>query len=299
MKTSELKRKCTEIINELVQATKKAKSDEQVLNYLEFCSRFHNYSFGNRLLIWAYKPDATFVAGFRAWQKMGRYVKKGEKGIPIFAPMKIRVRKKEDWDPELELEPFDDEVAEPDDTEDDVEVITRFKVVYVFDVSQTEGDPLPETPGTLAVSGDASRLLPALESAVSEQNIQLTYVDKIAGSKKVVGRSSMGKIEILSSLDTASRFSVLVHELGHELLHGPWERAGGLSRKIKELEAEATAFVVSKHFGLETKAPTYLALYRVEEVDIMASLDRIVSTASRIIGLLGEKIKRQELKKAA
>ncbi|RLG29062.1 hypothetical protein DRN98_08785 [Methanosarcinales archaeon] len=99
---------------------------------------------------------------------------------------------------------------------------------------------------------------------------------------KAAGVSHKGKIEILSSLDTAQRFSTLAHEFAHEVLHVHWERIN-LSRKVKELEAEATAYVVLRHFGLKCKAPQYLALYRVEEVDIMGSLDRIVSTASGII----------------
>lgn len=293
MKVADLKKRCKEYTAELIDAVKKEKNNEQLLSYFEFCSRFHNYSFGNRLLIWAFKPDATFVAGFRTWQKMGRYVKKGERGIPIFAPMRIRVKKKEEQDPDSEI--FDD-LTDTSPEEEETKTITRFKVVYVFDVSQTEGDPLPETPDTLAVEGDASKLLPALEEAVRESRITLEYVDDLG---KAAGVSKRGKIHILTSLDTAQRFSVLVHEFAHELLHGSWERAGGLSRKVMELEAEASAFVVTKHFGLETKAPTYLALYRVEDVDIMGSLERIVSTASRIIRLVEAHEKEEELKEAA
>jgi len=271
MKAAELTKKCREITAELVQAVKKANSDEQILNYLDFCSRFHNYSLHNRFLIWAFKSDATLVAGFRTWAKMGRRVKKGEKGIPIFAPMTIRVKRdKTDRDNEIE-ETLED--SRP-------EVITRFKVVYVWDVSQTEGDPLPEAPDTEAVSGDASDLLPTLERVVQDRGIILEYVDDGLGNAS--GVSKKGKIQILSSLNTQQRFSVLAHEFAHELLHGHWERIN-LPRKVRELEAEATAYVVVRRFGLQSRAPEYLALYRVEEVDIMGSLDRIVSTASGII----------------
>ena len=296
MRVSELKKRCKQYAAELIDAVKKEKNSERLIEYFEFCSRFHNYSFGNRLLIWTHRPDATFVAGFKSWQKMGRFVKKGEKGIPIFAPMQIKVRKKEDWDPELDLESFDgSDVALG---EKDVEIITRFKVVYVFDVSQTEGEPLPHPPDTQMVTGDASGLLPTLEQVVRKQGIELDYVDDGLGNAS--GVSKKGKILILSSLEIPQRFSVLIHEFAHELLHGSWERAGGLPRKTMELEAEATAYVVIRHFGLESKAPTYLALYRVEEVDIIASLERIVSTASRIIEGIDRKIQGTEnLKEAA
>ena len=269
MKAAELTKKCREITAELVKAVKEANNDEQIVAYLDFCSRFHNYSLHNRFLIWAFKPDATFVAGFRAWARMGRRIKKGEKGIPIFAPIAVKVRK----------EPEQDEEVEDQAEHQEPEVVTRFKVVYVWDVSQTEGDPIPEAPDVMAVQGDAARLLPALETVVRAKGIELAYVEDLG---KAAGVSSKGKVEILSSLDTAQRFSVLAHEFAHELLHGHWERAN-LSRKVKELEAEATAYVVLRHFGLQCKAPEYLALYRVEEVDIMGSLDRIVSTASGII----------------
>jgi len=273
MKATDLKKKCTEITAELIQAVKSAKNDEQIIQYLDFCSRFHNYSLHNRFLIWAHNPEATLAAGFRAWQKVGRHVKRGEKGIPILAPMTVKVKKEEPRDPE------DLEDVMEDETSRKPEVVIRFKVVYVFDVSQTEGKPLPETPDTMVVAGDASHLLPALEGAVRSAGIQLDYVDDLG---RAAGVSSKGKIMLRSSMDTPQRFSVLAHEFAHELLHGKRER-GNPPRKITELEAEATAYVVLKHFGLEGKAPEYLAIYRVEEVDIIASLDRIVSTASKII----------------
>jgi len=289
MKTTELNKICREYTAELVEAVKTEGNDERLLDYFEFCSRFHHYSFQNRILIWICRHDATFVAGFKAWQKMGRFVKKGEKGIPIFAPMRIKVKKGEEWDPEA--------VSVPEGSSKPEDEVLRFKVVYVWDVSQTDGDPLPENPDVMSVKGEITgELLSALEEVVRAEGIDLEYVDKIF--RGAVGMSRKGKIDVRADLNREQRFSVLAHELGHGLLHGPQERTK-LSRKVKELEAEATAFVVSRHFGLDTKAPTYLALYRVEEVDITASLDRIVSTASKIIrGIIRQQIK-ESMKKAA
>ncbi|RLB14511.1 MAG: hypothetical protein DRG82_13650 [Deltaproteobacteria bacterium] len=291
MKTTELTRICREYTAELVEAVKNEKNDARLLEYFEFCSRFHNYSFQNRILIWLSRPDATFVAGFKAWQKMGRFVKKGEKGIPIFAPMMIKVKKGEEWDPELVA--VTEESSRPEDE------ILRFKVVYVWDVSQTDGDPLPENPDVMSVKGELDgELLPALEEVVRAEGIGLNYVNEVLGGG-AAGVSKKGRIDILSSLDTRQRFSVLAHELAHEMLHGPQQRRR-LTKKVKELEAEATAYVISRHFDLDTKAPTYLACYRVEEVDIMASLDRIVSTASKIIrGIVRQQIEESLQRKAA
>jgi len=291
MKTTELTRICREYTAELVEAVKNEKNDARLLEYFEFCSRFHNYSFQNRILIWLSRPDATFVAGFKAWQKMGRFVKKGEKGIPIFAPMMIKVKKGEEWDPEFVA--VTEESSRPEDE------ILRFKVVYVWDVSQTDGDPLPENPDVMSVKGELDgELLPALEEVVRAEGIGLNYVNEVLGGG-AAGVSKKGRIDILSSLDTRQRFSVLAHELAHEMLHGPQQRRR-LTKKVKELEAEATAYVISRHFDLDTKAPTYLACYRVEEVDIMASLDRIVSTASKIIrGIVRQQIEESLQRKAA
>lgn len=281
MKTSELKRMCEEYANDLMAAVADEKNNETVLGYLAFCSRFHRYSRYNRLIIWVHKPDATFVAGFKAWQKMGRFVKKGEKGIPVFAPM--RIRKKADKDPD------------DGDRDEDKEKNLYFKVVYVWDVSQTDGEALPETPDWLNIQGDPGELLQSIESLIADFGIRLETVDTLGNA---AGVSGMGHIQVISSLEENERISVLCHELAHELLHGLQERMG-LSKKVKELEAESTAYIVCRHFGLlDAGASVYLSCYRVEEIDIMASLDRIVSTASRIISGI-EKPDNREFEKAA
>jgi len=280
MKHTELRKKCETYLEDLICEVKSENASDILLDYFEFCARFHSYSFHNRLLIWIAKPDARHVAGFRTWQKMGRFVKKGEKGIPIFAP--VRAKKK-----------LEAELDDPDDLDDEEDDLLFFKVVYVWDVSQTDGKALPEAPDTLSVVGSAEHILPALESLVRSRGITLEYADTLSGAH---GVSRIGKITVLPSAKDEEKFCILAHELAHELLHGVQERMN-ISRKIKELEAEATAYTVCRHFGLETKSPTYLALYRVEEVDIRASLDRIVSTGSKIIR--GIEVRTQEGQKKA
>lgn len=294
MKTAELNKKCREYTAELVEAVKKKKDDRRLLEYFEFCSRFHYYSFHNRMLIWVHRPDATFVAGFKAWQEMGRSVRKGEKGIPILAPMRVKGRKGQEREPETGTEEIE---GEGKGQQSERKNILRFKVVSVWDVSQTDGDPLPETPDILTVEGELGSLLSSLEAVVADKGIKLEYVDTLPIAS-ACGLSSGGAVKIIASMTGQERFHVLAHELAHELLHDPQKRIE-LSRKVKELEAEATAFVVGRHFGLESKAPTYLALYRVEEVDIIASLDRIVSTASSMIRWIIRQAIKDGLEKAA
>ena len=270
MKTSELKNICEDHVNDLITAIAETRDGQRFLDYLNFCARFHRYSFRNRILIWCYQPDATFVAGYKAWPKMGRHVKKGGSGIPIFAPMTVKNRPG-----------FADETDDDPDDHSDEKTSLRFKVAYVYDVSQTEGDPLPNL-DTLAVDGETG-LLGALEAFTRAQGIKLGYSsDKALEFLRAAGISARGRIQIKESLNESQRFYVLAHELAHEFLHDLHAQKT-LSTKVKELEADATAYVVSRHFGLQTQSSVYLALYQVEEVDVKESLDRIVATASRII----------------
>jgi antirestriction protein ArdC len=277
MKHTELSKTCEAYLEDLISEVKSESSSEVLHDYFDFCARFHSYSFHNRLLIWMTRPNATRIAGFATWQKLGRFIKKGERGIPIFAPMMIKKK------PETEL---GEDLAEGEE-------ITLFKVVYVWDVSQTDGEPLPEAPDILGVSGSAEHILPALENLVRSKGIALEYAD-LSGA---YGVSQKGKIVVIPSPSNEEKFCIVAHEFAHELLHGLQERVN-IPRKVKELEAEATAYTVCRHFGLETKSPAYLALYRVGEVDIRASLDRIVSTASKLIHGVTARVREQQRKAA-
>jgi len=274
MKSGELRKTYESYLETLMEEIKNEESNQTILDYFNFCSKFHKYSFYNRILIWLNKPDATLVAGFHAWQKFGRRVKKGEKGIPIFAPIRVKRRH----------EPKPDERGIVEETEansgkEENGTVTFFKVVYVWDESQTEGEQIPEAPDALSVIGNAGSILPLLEGYVSLCNIRLSYVGGLGNAH---GISMGGQIAVRKSLPDEEKFHVLAHEVAHELLHGRKDRMT-LSKKLKETEAEAVAYIVCRHFDLETKSPTYLAIYKTEDVDIRASLDRIVSTASKII----------------
>jgi len=215
-------------------------------------------------------PKATNVAGFHSWKKLGRLVKKGEKGIPIFAP--IRVKKK--------LDPADNKgITEEDENAYQEQDKLFFKVVYVWDVSQTEGEPLPEPPDIMDIKGSAGNMLPLLEKHILSEGISLEYIKDLGDA---YGVSRGGKIVILSSLTDTQKFCVLAHELAHEYLHKGTKRPT-YSKKLKETEAEATAYIVCRHFGVNPKSSTYLAIYQTEDIDIQGSFGRITSTASRIL----------------
>ncbi len=256
-------------VDTLIQQLESGKS-EQLLSYLSTVAKFHKYSFGNVMLIMGQCPDASRVAGFRTWKTMDRNVKRGEKGIVIIAPMIFRDK---------------DAKKKPRQLEDD-DTIVRFRAVYVFDVSQTEGEPLPEPD---RIDGDPGLHLAKLESAIESHGIALHTVESLNGAD---GTSSGGTIKIVDSLSDAERFSVLVHEWAHELLHQGKliDKAARPPKVVRETEAEAVAFVVSHSVGLDTKSASsdYIQLYDGNKETLVASLDRIQKTACTIIEAIND-----------
>jgi len=226
-------------------------------------SRFHRYSWGNCLLIHSQRPDATQVAGFQAWLKMRRYVRKGEKGIVILAPMVGRKKS-------------DDELTEDAETR-----LFGFRAAHVFDVSQTEGEPLPEF---ARVTGDPQQHTDRLKAFVAAKGIALEFSDRIAPAK---GMSSGGKITLLPNLDAAETFSVLVHEAAHELLHRG-ERRSQTTHAVRETEAEAVAFVVSCAVGLDlnTASSDYIQLHSGDKATLAESLAFVQHTAAEILNAM-------------
>ena len=250
----------------LEETLKQGKSDA-LLKYLTTISKFHNYSLRNLMLIWQQNENATMVAGFRAWQKLGRTVKKGEKGIGIFAPMPFKKK---------ELE--GNAVKKKSKTEDEEVPMMGFRVVHVFDISQTEGDPLPET---TAISGDVGQNLEYLIRVVVEEGIELVF-ESIDGSTD--GYSTGGKIVIEESLNEATAFQVLAHELAHERLH-QGERKNKVSKTVRETEAEAVGFIVANAFGLDAAAhcADYIQVYNGDSDTLRESLGCIQATAKWIV----------------
>ncbi len=203
-------------------------NDDSFKAYMKAASRFHKYSFGNQLMIASQRRDATAVAGFNTWKSLGRTVRKGEKGIAIFAPMVVKSK-----------------------DEDKTRVI-GFRIVYVFDISQTNGDALPTDEASLG-----------------------------AGT---LGQSWGGKIAMLDTLVGADYFGTLVHEIAHTLMHNDKRRAT-LSKTVKETEAEAVAYIVGSAIGLEmaNASAQYIKLYSGDVDVFRKSLMHIQIAASVIL----------------
>lgn len=242
-------------------------NSEQLEAYILAMSRFHRYSFNNIMLIISQRPESSQVAGFHTWRKLGRAVKRGEKGIAIFAPMKFK--------PKQDLSPQDDPSGQTPHI--------FFRVVHVFDISQTEGEALPEP---ARVSGDPGDQLEALLNAARGSGLSVEFSDELHGAD---GVSKGGSIVLRSGMPPAEQFSVLAHEWAHEILHQNKD-APRPGRTVRETEAEAVAFVVSQAIGLDTgpAASDYIRLYNGDTETLTASLDRIQRAACLIIEVIEE-----------
>ena len=235
---------------------------ETLTAYLATMARFHSYSFGNILQIARQKPDAQRVAGLRAWNELGRFVKKGEKGIQILAPMIGYRRSRKDAAAEQEPE------TKPQS------VLIGFRAVYVFDVTQTEGADLPELDHS--ISGEVGEHRDRLIAFLTQQNIALEFSEKVAPA---LGVSYGGKIALMPGQSKAEEFTTLVHETAHELLHKA-ERRTMTTATVRETEAEAVAFIVGQAVGLEmgNTSADYIQLYHGNAALLAESLEIVQRT---------------------
>ncbi len=235
--------------------------------YLRAMSRFHHYSAHNVALILAQNPDATRVAGYRAWQQLGRQVRKGEKGLVILVPLVSRV--KGDGDTEAD--------------EQDERVVTRFGVGYVFDVAQTDGEPLPDPPAVEAITGATDRgaaLWEALVEWLTVQGVGVEVADcgQANGSYAPATRT-IAVHERLISTDQATK------TLAHEAAHFVADHSGLVAREDAETVAEGAAYVVLHHFGLDTGGYSfpYVARWAEDKGVLRRNLEAIRATAGALI----------------
>jgi antirestriction protein ArdC len=233
---------------------------ESLTALLKTIARFHQYSWHNVCLIASQCPTATRVAGFHTWRALGRHVRKGEKGIAILAPL---------------LRPRDHEL---DDAQS--RVIMGFRAAYVFDIGQTDGEPLP---AASEASGDPGCKTASLKAAIHDHGIVVENVADLGGA---LGISAGGRIQLLTGLSPAVEFTTLVHEFAHELLHRDVARP--TSCATRELEAEAVAFVVGTAAGLDTAASSrdYIHLYDGDRESLKQALEHIQRAASVILRAL-------------
>lgn len=264
--------KTKELLKSLDEKIKKVQSSDEFKEILKTFSKFHNYSFQNSLLIKMQCPEASFVAGFRQWQnKFNRNVKKNEKGIAILAPFTFNKKVTEVKEVQV------GNTIQEREIERTVKQ-TYFKPVYVFDISQTEGDPLPE----LDLSVDDNLEFNLLDRLIGLADSESLKVEFKSLNEKLDGYINNETITIREEANDTEKASILVHELAHYYLHQNIESKDELAKEIIEMEAEAVAFVVMDHFNIEIKSDKYLTLYK-KSYDLNESLKKINKASNKII----------------
>ncbi|MDR5657787.1 ArdC-like ssDNA-binding domain-containing protein [Halodesulfurarchaeum sp. HSR-GB] len=280
-------------IDDLVDHVDDAQATEEFQEWLDIQSRFHDYSHRNTLLITLQCPEATKVAGYNTWRnEFDRHVQEGEQGIWIWAPI-ITTQC-----PECENSPsyHEQSYCEYDETPPDEwsKGLVGFKPTAVFDVSQTEGESLPEL--ETEATGDADDLVPALEDAAADVGVTVRIVaadewehgDATGVCKYRSTRDLHPVVEAKARTNQADLAVTLIHEYAHALLHA--DVTDEAERAKREVEAEAVAYIVGRYFELDTSGSAfYVAAWQGDDSEaILDRLGRISSTAQEIIGSVVE-----------
>ena len=283
--------KLKEITDRLEQGITELFDSERYKEYLRVMSRFHNYSFNNTLLIAMQKPDASLVAGFSSWKNThGRNVKRGEKGIKILAPSPYKIRREmEKIDPQTQ-QPVIGKDGKPVTEEREI-TIPAYKVVSVFDVSQTEGRELPDI-AVDELAGDVDRYKDFFTALEKTSPVPIGF-ENIEGNSHGYYHLEEKRIAIQEGMSELQTLKTAIHEIAHAKLHdidlnAPKEDlADRPDRRTREVQAESVAYTVCQHYGLDTSDYSfgYVAGWSSgrELAELKASLETIRATAAEII----------------
>ena len=274
-----------QITDKLEKGVKDVFQSDKYKQFLNVMAKFPRYSVNNTMLIMMQRPDAQLCQSFTGWKQMGRYVKKGEKGISILAPAPYKIEREQTKLDEKGRPVFD---ADGEPVKEKVEVTIRaFKVVKTFDLSQTDGKELP-TIGPSELVGNIEgypKLLQALQE-ISPVPVSFELID---GDAKGFYHLEDKKIVVQDGMSEVQTIKTLLHEMAHQKLHDKDNvpEAKDISRNGKEVEAESVAYVVCQHYGINTSdySFSYVAGWSEgkETPELKASLDKIRQTASEFI----------------
>lgn len=289
------KQKVQELTDKLERGLTELFNSDSYKNYLSTMSKFHNYSFNNTLLIAMQKPEASLVAGYKAWQKnFERHVNKGEKAIRILAPAPYKIKEERD-----KIDPVTQEIMLDRDgnpQKEEVEItIPAFRAVSVFDVSQTDGKPIPQLEAKELLSDveGYQDMIHAVE-AVSPVPIEM---EEIAGESKGYFDREARRIAVQENMSESQTLKTMIHEVAHSMLHNKEVEQDEQARKdrnTKEVEAESIAYTVCQHFGVDTSEYSfgYIAGWSSgrDTKELKSSMDTIRRTASELITGIEEQL---------
>lgn len=270
---------------ELVTAVENLSTPEQWQDWLAHAAKFHRYSFNNQLLIKVQCPNATQVAGFNKWKEMGRAPKKGSKAIWILAPSVVKVKDK------------DGNVL----TDKDGKEMTRtwFRGVNVFDVSQTEGDPVPDPPVVKYTRTEGvapPQMHTDLENQITKRGYQIEYRELPEKGPEGWTNFSSKEVVVSTRYSDAHTAMVLAHELAHiALSHGDdareYHTGPGGERPAMEVEAESVAYVIGKRYGLESSSSAFAYIHNWAQGDtarVKGTAEAVVKACKEILGDIPE-----------
>ena len=296
--------KLKEITDRLEQGITELFESERYREYLRVMSKFHNYSINNTLLIAMQKPDASLVAGFSAWKNnFGRNVMKGQKGIKIIAPSPYKVKQEmKKIDPHTQ-QPIIGKDGKPVTEEKEI-TIPAYKVVSVFDVSQTEGKELPDI-AVDELTGDVERYRDFFAALEKTSPVPIGF-EQIPGSSHGYYHLEDKRIAIQEGMSELQTLKTAIHEIAHAKLHDidlnapENEQQPRVDKRTREVEAESVAYTVCQHYGLDTSDYSfgYVAGWSSgrELSELKSSLETIRSAAAEIINSIDETL--AELSKA-
>ena len=296
--------KLKEITDRLEQGITELFDSERYKEYLKVMSKFHNYSFRNTVLIAMQKPDASLVAGFSAWKNnFERNVMKGQKGIKIIAPSPYKIKQEmQKIDPHTQ-KPVIGKDGKPVTEEKEV-TIPAYKVVSVFDVSQTEGKELPDI-AVDELTGDVDRYKDFFAALEKTSPVPIAF-ENIEGGSHGYYHLEDKRIAINEGMSELQTLKTAIHEIAHAKLHDidlnapKDEQQPHVDRRTREVEAESVAYTVCQHYGLDTSDYSfgYVAGWSSgrELSELKSSLETIRSAAAEIINSIDENL--AELQKA-
>lgn len=300
------KQKVKEITDRLEEGLKELFEGEKYKSYLNTMSKFHNYSANNIQLIEMQCPDATYVAGYKAWQRnFERHVNKGERGIRILAPAPYKIKEEQEKIDPVTNEPVLDRDGMP--VMEEVEIkIPAFRVVTVFDYSQTDGKELPGL-GVNELYGNVERYQDFMEALERVSPVPIHY-EEMEGDRKGYFIDLSRPIAIKEGMSEAQTAKTGVHEVAHAKLHAreaeqDTEKAVYKDGETKEVEAESIAYTVCQHFGIDTSDYSfgYIAGWSSgkEMPELKSSLDTIRRTSSELIKGIEAQLLEMEKERAA
>jgi len=282
IEAEEGERKIDAVLRELKNGVDTIQQSDNFRLFLTTMAKFHDYSIGNQILIMIQMEEATKVAGYNTWKDLGRQVKKGEKGIAIMAPIMppragcpecgAKIPRGSRYCPKCGHKVTIDEAGEAP---------VFFKAVSVFDISQTEGEPLPEF-DVPALTGEANeRLFSAVLNLTADQGLEVSFEPKPGLDPALKGFYSGTTIWVRPEEDRAQQLKTLLHETGHYFSEGVFR----LPRSDAETIAESAAYVVGAHYGFDsgTRSFPYVALWAQDEKVLKANLASIRKVATTML----------------